>query len=354
MTDEPTTPAAADDGDAPVDPVTSGDAPAVAFEPGELVLLIDHKKRQYLITLEVGGEFRSRRQDPHARSADRTGHGERVRVDTGSALPGVPADPRGLHPHDAKAGDLSEGHRPDADARRHRPRHEGAGDRPRLAGALSMALLPAEPEIHGYEHKARTSPPAAKKNVAAFLGEEALERYHVNIGDAYEGVDAVDMDVILDIPEPWNVVPHARGAPLGGIPWPTRPRSPRCSSCGRRSRRPASRRSRRSRCCTVVGTSRTRRLARITDMVAHTAFLTKARLALHLSRPSRIRDPHRVVERHDDRLEILRTRLVVADLRERLGSRASGVVEGQVVVVRTRRSSPGTSGHERPPRHPRG
>jgi len=46
--------------------------------------------------------------------------------------------------------------------------------------------------------------------VRSFLGEEALERYSVEIRDSYEGIDGSDYDrVVLDLPEPWNVVPHA-------------------------------------------------------------------------------------------------------------------------------------------------
>jgi len=46
--------------------------------------------------------------------------------------------------------------------------------------------------------------------VRSFLGEAALERYSVQIRDSYEGIDGSDFDrVVLDLPEPWNVVPHA-------------------------------------------------------------------------------------------------------------------------------------------------
>ena len=39
-----------------------------------------------------------------------------------------------------------------------------------------------------------------------------MDRYNVKIGDAYEGIDPADGPfdrVVLDLPEPWNVVPHA-------------------------------------------------------------------------------------------------------------------------------------------------
>ena len=60
---------------------------------------------------------------------------------------------------------------------------------------------------------ARTSPTAPEPTSAEFLGAEALERYTVELRDSYEGIDtpAEPFDrVVLDLPEPWQVVPHAR------------------------------------------------------------------------------------------------------------------------------------------------
>ena len=49
--------------------------------------------------------------------------------------------------------------------------------------------------------------------MATFLGDAAADRYEVEIRDAYEGVDLTDLDrVILDLPEPWQMVPHAAKA----------------------------------------------------------------------------------------------------------------------------------------------
>ena len=49
----------------------------------------------------------------------------------------------------------------------------------------------------------------AKANVARFLGEEALLRYDVKLCDAYEEHIDVGFDrAVLDLPEPWQVVPH--------------------------------------------------------------------------------------------------------------------------------------------------
>jgi tRNA (adenine57-N1/adenine58-N1)-methyltransferase len=46
--------------------------------------------------------------------------------------------------------------------------------------------------------------------VSSFLGASALDRYEVSLGDAYEGPPDGQFDrVMLDLPEPWRVVPHA-------------------------------------------------------------------------------------------------------------------------------------------------
>jgi tRNA (adenine57-N1/adenine58-N1)-methyltransferase len=77
------------------------------------------------------------------------------------------------------------------------------------SGALSMTLLRAGADIVGYELRADFAARAVK-NVVAFLGEDVLSRYHVEHRDCYEGIDEHDLDrVVLDLPEPWQVVPHA-------------------------------------------------------------------------------------------------------------------------------------------------
>ena len=69
----------------------------------------------------------------------------------------------------------------------------------------------------------------ARANVASFLGEEALQRYHVKIGDSYEGIDLDDGPfdrVVLDLPEPWNNL-HAERVLRPRYWLPTRRRLPR-------------------------------------------------------------------------------------------------------------------------------
>lgn len=183
------------------------------FEPGDKVLLIDVKKRWYLITLKPGGEFHS-----HAgfiNHDDLIGRDEGIVVKStkGSrydAFRPTLADfvlkmPRGaqvIYPKDLgpilMLADIFPGAR---------VLESGIG-----SGALSMTLLRAGADVTGYELRADFAA-KAQENVEAFLGTEVLDRYHVEERDCYEGIDATDLDrVVLDLPEPWQVVKHAEAA----------------------------------------------------------------------------------------------------------------------------------------------
>ena len=84
------------------------------------------------------------------------------------------------------------------------------------SGALSIALVRAGADVVGYEVRADFAARAVE-NVRSFLGAEALSRYRVAERDVYEGIDEAGLDaVVLDLPEPWHVVPHAAGALRAG------------------------------------------------------------------------------------------------------------------------------------------
>ena len=183
------------------------------FAYGDKVLLLDNKQRRYLITLAEGAEFHSHTGlFPHA---DLVGQAEGIVLKTSKGSPYtalrptledfVIEMPRGaqvIYPKDlapiCMLADIGPGVR---------VLESGIG-----SGALSMTMLRWGAEIVGYElredflNRART-------NVRSFLGEAALDKYHTELRDCYEGIDERDIDrVVLDLPEPWRVVPHAMEA----------------------------------------------------------------------------------------------------------------------------------------------
>lgn len=180
---------------------------------GERIVLVDSKGRQYLVTLHEGGEFHTHTGVvPHT---DLLGgdEGITVRSTTGArytAMRPTLSDfilrmPRGaqvIYPKDLGPilfmADICPGDR---------VLESGVG-----SGALSMTLLRAGADVTGYELRADFAERAIT-NVSSFLGPEVLDRYHVEIRDCYEGVDERGLDkVILDLPEPWQVVKHAETA----------------------------------------------------------------------------------------------------------------------------------------------
>jgi tRNA (adenine57-N1/adenine58-N1)-methyltransferase catalytic subunit len=180
---------------------------------GERILLFDAKGRRYLVTLAEGGEFHT-----HAGPIDHDEligreEGSRVRSRKGGRYIAVRPTlaevvlkmPRGaqvIYPKDLGPILIRADIFPGA-----RVLESGLG-----SGALSMTLLRAGAEISGYEIREDFAA-RAQANVAGFLGEPALERYDVKIRDIYDGIDETDLDrVVLDLPEPWRVVKHAESA----------------------------------------------------------------------------------------------------------------------------------------------
>lgn len=177
---------------------------------GDKVLLLDNKQRRYLITLTDGAEFHTHAGlVPHAEFVGKP-EGVVLKSTKGAAYTALRPTledfvlemPRGaqvIYPKDlgpiCMLADIGPGVR---------VLESGVG-----SGALSMTMLRYGAEIVGYElredflNRART-------NVRSFLGEEALGRYELQLRDCYDGIDERDIDrVVLDLPEPWQVVPHA-------------------------------------------------------------------------------------------------------------------------------------------------
>ena len=186
---------------------------------GDRVLLIDPRGRRYLVTLKVGGEFHSHGgYVPHDELIGSV-EGTTVRATKGlayTALRPTLADfvlkmPRGaqvIYPKDLGPILLAADVYPGA-----RVLESGVG-----SGALSLALLRAGAEVVGYELREDFAG-RARQNVEAFAGADALEHYRVEIRDCYEGIEEVGLDrIVLDLPEPWQVVKHSeRSLAPGGI-----------------------------------------------------------------------------------------------------------------------------------------
>lgn len=192
-------------------------APDRPLQAGEKALLVDSKGRRYLVTLATDGEFHSHAgYVPHAEiiGADegvtvRSTRGARLTVFRPTLADFVLKMPRGaqvVYPKDLgpilMLADISPGVR---------VLESGVG-----SGALSMALLRAGADVTGYEIRDDFAN-RARANVEGFLGAEAAGRYRVESRDCYEGIDETALDrVVLDLPEPWQVVKHAERALRSG------------------------------------------------------------------------------------------------------------------------------------------
>jgi tRNA (adenine57-N1/adenine58-N1)-methyltransferase len=183
------------------------------FAVGDRVLLLDSRRRRHLVTLTDDGRFHSHSGIvAHAQLIGRP-EGTTVRTTTGAryvALRPTLSElvlemPRGaqvIYPKDLgallMAADVFSGVR---------VLEAGVG-----SGALSMALLRSGAEVVGYELRPDFAARAAA-NVAQLLDTSDSQRFRVEQRDVYEGIAETGVDrVVLDLPEPWRVVPHAEAA----------------------------------------------------------------------------------------------------------------------------------------------
>src|SRR5881397_2453825 len=188
------------------------------LQNGERIHLVDKKGRQYALTLKAGEVFQYSGETISHDALIGQPDGALITLSRGkrmiALLPTlgeyVLKMPRGaqvIYPKDLAIVTMWADVYPGA-----RVFEAGTG-----SGALTMALLRAVGErgtVISYEARedfART----AMKNIERYLGPVAnltlLRR------DAYEGIEETDLDrVVLDLPEPWQVVPHAATALRSG------------------------------------------------------------------------------------------------------------------------------------------
>ena len=188
--------------------------PGGTLVAGEQVLLIDPKKRRYLLRLREGASFHTHAGILEHDSVIGSQDGSTVTGSTGRSFVVVRptlADvvvkmPRGaqvIYPKDLGAILLASDAGPGV-----RVLESGVG-----SGALSMALVRAGCSVVGYELREDFAQ-IAKANVANWTSDGTDEsRYRVEIRDVYDGIDETGLDrILLDLPEPWRVVPHAESA----------------------------------------------------------------------------------------------------------------------------------------------
>jgi len=190
---------------------------------GERVLLVDRKNRRHLVRLAAGKSFHThsgiiehddmiggfegltvetRRTD----AARGTGRYLVLRPTLADVVLKMPRGAQVIYPKDLGAILIAADIFPGA-----RVLEAGVG-----SGALSMTLLRAGARLTSYELRSDFAA-TASRNVADVVGEEAP--FTIEERDIYEGIDGSGYDrVVLDLSEPWRVVRHAEEALVpGGI-----------------------------------------------------------------------------------------------------------------------------------------
>ncbi|MGZ4142907.1 MAG: tRNA (adenine-N1)-methyltransferase [Actinomycetota bacterium] len=182
------------------------------FDAGERALFIDRKGRRYLVTLRAGLQFHT--HDGFVEHDTVIGSSEGARVFSSTGIPFVVVRPsltdfilkmpRGaqvIYPKDIATIVMSGDVFPGAVVL-----EAGTG-----SGALTLGLLRAVGEtgrVISYEAR-QDFAERARANIESFLGKipDTLDLRH---GDVTEEVLGEDVDrIVLDLPEPWRVIPIA-------------------------------------------------------------------------------------------------------------------------------------------------
>jgi len=198
--------------------MSAPEAPKYVFRDGDHALVLDRKGRRYLVRLDSSASFHTHLGN--VAHSELIGQNEGVRVYTsrGHSLLAVkptmveftlemPRIATVIYPKDLGAiltyGDIFPGAR---------VLEAGAG-----SGAMTIALTRAVGEkgsVTSYDVRADMIE-RTRANV-----EVALAEHHwltIKQGDVYDGFEDRDLDrVVLDLPEPWRVVPHASEALVPG------------------------------------------------------------------------------------------------------------------------------------------
>lgn len=192
----------------------------MSFSIGDLVLVVDNKRKRYLFTLVEDGEFHTHAGILYHNDIIEKEAGSQVKnskdhvfiVLTPTISDYILKMPRGaqvIYPKDQGTiityADIFPGAK---------VLESGVG-----SGALSLSLLRAigpSGQLIGYDIREDFAE-QAKRNVYRYMGDDVP--WKVVVRDIYEGIDETNLDrIVLDLPEPHKVVPHAEKALApGGI-----------------------------------------------------------------------------------------------------------------------------------------
>ena len=190
------------------------------FQEGDLALLIDRKGRRYLLTLDKVGTFHTHVGTlPHKEIIGReqggwfhTSHGQSllaVKPTLGDYVLEMPRGTQVIYPKDLGNILILADIFPGATVV-----EAGLG-----SGALTVALLRAVGETgRVITYEVREDVVArAMRNIQTLVPNPSS--HTLNQGDIYRGIREKDVDrIVLDVPEPWHVVPWAAQAlTMGGI-----------------------------------------------------------------------------------------------------------------------------------------
>lgn len=186
---------------------------------GEIVHFVDSKDRRYMVTLKAGKEFHSHKGavshdsvigQPEGKVTQDNSKASYlvIRPTLAELILKMPRGAQVIYPKDLGPILMIADVFPGA-----RVFETGVG-----SGALSMTMLRAGAHVTGYELREDFAQ-RATENVTTILGEAALERYDVQLRSSYDGIDETGFDrAVLDLPEPWEVVPHlATALRKGGV-----------------------------------------------------------------------------------------------------------------------------------------
>ncbi len=191
---------------------------SAAFQYGDLAMLVDNKGRRHVHRLTIDGAFHSHAGLlPHEQIVDtfegsdfRTTKNMRITVWRPTLSDYIFTMRRGaqiIYPKDLGAIALAANLRPGL-----RVLESGVG-----SGALSLVTLNAigpSGTLYGYELREDFAK-RARLNVEGWFGP--TPNYEVTIRNIYDGIELSSIDrVLLDLPEPWQTLPHVATALVPG------------------------------------------------------------------------------------------------------------------------------------------